>query len=225
MAATLHLSSISSTRPYGVLGDFEWDSDAAGPRVIEPDAFDAHEPMLNSVNDYGVWAHMVRIHPHNPQLTADPLPSLNQGLIMGVQMVALATLASGTAFGPAWGSTQPPPATVVGWDTMARSQQVHPTMESPEVARYLQAVPNANIHAVRSLHDRFVDAFADAPRLEATYRFSIDHETETPRLFLTIDTYGMDLTEVMRREMALFDEIEQDPLLKANTVSHIISAV
>lgn len=98
-------------------------------------------------------------------------------------------------------------------------------MCSPEVSRYLQAARNEDISTLRALYDRFTAAFGDVPHLDATYRFSVDHETETPRLFLTIDTHGMDLSEVMRREMAVHDLIAQDPVLKAATRNHIITAV
>lgn len=225
MSATVELHLNSTQRPIGSLGAFDWVAGSDGPWRLEPDAFDEVPEELGSVYARGGWADLVRLHPYSPQLTADPLPRMNQTVSKGVQIAAVCVMTTGTVMGANWGIIQPPPATVVGWDDAAQSITGHPTMCSPEVASYLQAARDEDITTLRALYDRFTAAFGDAPHLEASYRFSFDHETENPLLFLTLDTHGMDLEEVMLREMAVHELIAQDPVLKAATKNHIITAV
>ena len=225
MSATIDHHLNSTQRPIGSLGDFAWESEDPTPMSLEPDAFDVAAGEQGSAHGLGGWLERARLNPHNPQLVADPLPHLNQTFSMGAQIAALCALTAVTVTGAPLGTNQPPSATVAGWGDAAQTRRDHPTMRSPEVIGYLQVAPSEDIHAIRALYDRFTAAFDDVPYLEASYRFSVDHETETPRLFLTLDTHGMDLSEVMRREMAVHDLIDQDPVLKAATKHHIITAV
>lgn len=199
--------------------------DALAAGDFEPAEFALVGAASGSASRFGQVMVMASLDPHNRLLTIDPLPALNQGVAKGFRLAAVAAMVGTTAGTAAWGVQQTIPSTVVAWDDAVQCQRTHPTMKSPEVLSYVQAAPGADINALRGLYDRFMDAFSDAGQLDASYRFGVDHETETPRLFLIIDTHGMDLREVMRREMALHSEIEQDPALKAITVNHIISVV
>lgn len=225
MSATMERSTAYAQHVINGLRDPAWANEDNTALNLEPDAFDLTEIGHGSSLGYGGWAEMVRIYPDNPQLTADPLPNLNRNFGKSMHVLVFATLASGTAIGTTWGTCHPLPSTFVGWDDAAQILRSHPTMCSPEVSSYLQAARDEDITTIRTLYDRFTAAFSDVPHLEASYRFSVDHETETPRLFLTIDTHGMDLGEVMRREMTVHDLIAQDPVLKAATKHHIITAV
>lgn len=199
--------------------------DALAAGDFEPAEFALVGAARGSARRFDQVMVMASMDPHNRLLTTDPLPALNQGFAKGFRVAAVVTLVGTTAGVADWGVQQAIPSTVVAWDDAVQRQRTHPTMNSPEVLSYVQAAPSVDIHALRGLYDRFMAAFSDADQLEASYRFSADRETETPRLFLLIDTHGMDLHEVMRREMALHSEIEQDPALKAITANHIISVV
>lgn len=225
MSATMEICTTYAQHAVGGPMNIAWTEPNNTALSLEPDAFDLTDMVRRSSLGFGGWVDLVRICPDNPQLTADPLPSLNRNFGKAIHVLVLATLASGTAIGSTWGTPHPLPSTVVGWDDAAQFLRGHPTMSSPDVSSYLQAVRGEDIDTIRTLYDRFTAAFSDALYMEASYRFSVDHDSETPRLFLTIDTHGMDLSEVMRREMAFHDLIEQDPVLKAATKNHIITAV
>lgn len=220
MSAATQIVSSSALRIFDLADIGPWhDETGATFGSIAP-----AEATYGSTERYDMWTDLARLFPHNPQLTADPLPTLNQSVSMTAQKAALMMAMAGTAISPAWGVAQNAPAAAVQWDA-AETLEAHPAMQSSAVAQYLLAEPRADITAIRNLYDRFVAAFLDAPRLETSYRFGIDHDTETPHLFLTLDTNGMNLAEVMRREMAVHEEIGQDPELKAATETHIITAV
>lgn len=108
--------------------------------------------------------------------------------------------------------------------TWTDSSYRHPTMMSLQVREFLVAKKDADADSLQYLYDAARQQFFDV-RPDMEYRFRTDRETGEPKLFLTVDTHGMDLPEVLRREVALQEQIANSPALQAATAYHVISAV
>lgn len=228
MQATMHVlpnGTMPAPRLYDAL---QYPSPAQHGNVkrsLDPSVFDLSGFANNSNSDIAAWTDLVSLHRYNPQLTADPLPQMNQNFSKGLQVVALTALTAGTPLGFQWANTQLTPPTAAQWDNVVETLQAHPTMSSPHVKELLQVMPGADVVAIRDLYDLTDRFFGDVAGLEREYDFHRDHDTNEPLLFLTIRTNGMDVDELLRREIALHEEAGKQPGLKSTTRYHIITAV
>lgn len=162
------------------------------------------------------------------QLTADPLPTMNRhvakGLACALTVAAFSPIA-GASLPDIWLQNLRAPSTAVEWDNVVEHLVGHPTMNSAQVKKLLEARPEADVVAVRDLYDLTDRFFGDVAGLEREYEFHRDFDTNEPLLFLTVRTNGMEVDELLRREMAMHEEAAKYPSLKAATNYHVISAV
>lgn len=195
---------------------------------VDPHVFDMPTVIEAGTVEPNHWFAFAGHFHCTPQLTADPLPAMNRhfakGLACAVTVAALSPVA-GVALSDIWPQNLRSPSTAVKWDNVVERLISHPTMNSTQVKKLLEAMPEADVVAIRDLYDLTDHFFGDLIGLEREYEFHRDFDTNEPLLFLTIRTHGLDVDELLRREIALHEEAAKYPSLKAAANYHVISAV
>lgn len=97
-------------------------------------------------------------------------------------------------------------------------------MNWPEVHQFRFTAPWADAQAMQAIHSLALAAFADR-MTDVSYHAEVDHESMQPMLFLKIDTHGMDMGEIIARELQLFEKIVTDDALNTANRYHVISVV
>lgn len=177
----------------------------------------------------GHWGHAVASE-HQPTAAelATQLPWSNSQLSRPVSLMALMTTIGATTFAynvisDAQLRGSQLPDTARAWSNSV-APVTHPTMVSTAVREFKLAKPDADLDALRRLYDLAHLYFGNVPGLSARYTFHIDHDTQEPLLFLSLLTQGLEVEEIVQRELAMFSVIDAEPTLKAATDYHIVTA-
>lgn len=226
MSATIDRFYSSTQGVIGPSGNIAWESnnDVAPNELTEPYELVVEE--LGSVYGPGGLIECVRLDPHSLLVSAHPEASANQPHSLVQQFVALRSLNVRSAMVTTWGTSQQPPATVVSWDPLVQRLQAHPTMNSPEVAEFLQLRPDADIDAIRKHFDLLQSTFSDVGGRTWRYWHHIDRDDGQPYLFLTMQLpeEALEFNELMGREHHRLAKVIASPELQAASEYHIVSA-
>lgn len=93
------------------------------------------------------------------------------------------------------------------WERVTTSY-IDPVRTSVAVQQYCISAPGTDIIALRYIYEMVAISFAGRP-VEMAFELSIDFDTEEPLLILSVDTHGMDVDEILDKEIKLRQEIAQ----------------
>jgi len=117
------------------------------------------------------------------------------------------------AWGQAW-NPQHFTSSAYTWDN-SRFHALHVAMKSPAVHQFLLQTPAADPWALTAIYDMTLRAFNVQPSPEMDFEVWNDDETNALELCLNVRTHGMNLDELMAREIQLREDIEALPRLEA----------
>lgn len=127
-------------------------------------------------------------------------------------MLLATTMMSTSVMAPAQASVAP----YLGGAYTARHHNtpIASVNQDPSVAKFMAALPGADLGAVQQMHDLAVNTFSSALGTpHATFEMEVDENG--PVLFLTLDTHGMETGEQIRRELPMRERILADDRLRA----------